>query len=175
VTVVDQLADRLGDKPELYHVGLVVPDIAAAVEQYRDLFGLRFASLRHTSLEVRVDGVIRTPELIVSYTMDGPPYVELIEELSGRTWAADALGLNHIGFWAKDLPAAAARLEASGLATRVRDNGPDDRPARFTYHPGLGGMWVELVAPQFARTLHEWFAATLATPPGESGFPDIRA
>lgn len=175
MSVVDQLVGRLGDKPELYHVGLVVPDITAAVEQYRDLFGLRFASLRRTFLEVRVNGAIRTPELIVSYTMDGPPYVELIEELSGGTWAADALGLNHIGFWAKDLPAAAARLEASGLATQVRDNGPDDRPARFTYHPGLGGMWVELVAPQFARTLHEWFAATLATPPGESGLPDIRA
>jgi catechol 2,3-dioxygenase-like lactoylglutathione lyase family enzyme len=169
MTVVEELVERLGDKPELYHVGLVVPDIAAAVEQYQDLFGLRFASLRHTSLEVRVDGVIRTPELIVSYTMDGPPYVELIEERSGGTWAADALGLNHIGFWAKDLLAAAARLEASGLAARVRDNGPDDRPARFTYHPGLGGMWVELVAPRFALTLQDWFAASLASPAGESG------
>jgi catechol 2,3-dioxygenase-like lactoylglutathione lyase family enzyme len=168
MTVLDQLTGRLGDKPELYHVGLVVPDIAAAVEQYQDLFGLRFASLRRTALEVRVDGVIRTPELIVSYTMDGPPFVELIEELSGGTWAAEALGLNHIGFWAKDLPAAAARLEASGLPTRVRDNGPDGRPARFTYHPGLGGMWVELVAPRFARTLHEWFAATMAGDPGSS-------
>ena len=62
MTVVDRLADGLGDKPELYHVGLVVPDIEAAVEQYSDLFGLRFASLRQTALEVRVDGVVRTPE-----------------------------------------------------------------------------------------------------------------
>ena len=80
MTVVDQLVDGLGDKPALYHVGLVVPDIEAAVEQYSELFGLRFASLRRTALEVRVDDVVQTPELIVSYSMDGPPYIELIEE-----------------------------------------------------------------------------------------------
>jgi len=164
MTVVDQLVDGLGDKPALYHVGLVVPDIEAAVEQYSDLFGLRFASLRHSTLEVRVDGVVRTPELIVSYSMDGPPYVELIEERSGGTWAADALGLSHLGFWAKDLSAMSARLEAAGMAARVRDNGPDGRPARFTYHPGAGGIWVELVAPQFALTLEQWFAHTRAQP-----------
>ncbi len=162
MTVVDRMMERLTDKPEMYHMGLVVPDVAAAVEQYSDLLGVRFATLRRSTLDVMVDGVRRSPELLVSYSIDGPPHIELIEEKSGQTWAQDCLGLNHIGFWAKDLRAAAARLEAGGMPARVHDVGEDGRPGRFTYHPGLGGVWVELVAPGFALTLENWIAASLS-------------
>ena len=165
MTIVENLEAQLGDKPQMYHIGLVVPDVKAASEQYSDLFGLRWRSLRASTLTVKVDGDVRDADLLVTYSIDGPPYFELIEDRSGDTWALDALGLNHIGFWAKDLPAASARLEATGLAARVHDVGPDGRPSRFSYHPGLGGLWVELVAPNFAQTLQDWLDTTLAADP----------
>jgi Glyoxalase/Bleomycin resistance protein/Dioxygenase superfamily len=130
------------------------------------LLGLRWRSLRETVLSVRIDGQLRNADLLVTYSMTGPPYIELIEDRSGDTWAIQALALSHIGFWAKDLATAAARLESSGLAARVHDNGDGDgRPSRFTYHPGLGGMWVELVAPGFAQSLQDWMVSTLADDP----------
>ena len=144
---------------EIYHVGLVVPDVEQAAADYSDQLGLRFASLRPTVLDVWVDGVRRPADLLVTYSMDGPPYLELIEERSGGVWAADALGLSHIGFWAPDVAAAAEKVAAGGWPLRVRD-GDEAGPRRFTYHPAPGGLWVELVAPSFADTLATWIAAS---------------
>jgi catechol 2,3-dioxygenase-like lactoylglutathione lyase family enzyme len=147
--------------PELYHTGLVVPDVREAAERYRDLLGLRFATFRESTMNVVVDGAPRQAELLVTYSIDGPPYLELIEERSGGVWAADALGLNHIGFWAPDFLEAARRLTESGLPARVHDDGGDGQPTRFTYHPGDGGVWVELVAPAFHTQLEQWIEASV--------------
>lgn len=73
MTVVDELVGQLGDKPQMYHLGLVVPDVRAASEQYSDLFGLRWRSLRETVLPVRIDGQLRNADLLVTYSMAGPP------------------------------------------------------------------------------------------------------
>lgn len=149
-----------GSNRAMYHAGMVVPDLEQTVQTYSDLFGLRFARPRLSSLDVRVDGVPRHCELTVSYSLNGPPYLELIQERAGSVWAADALNLNHIGFWAPDLRLAARRLEDSGLAARVHDIGADGGMTRFSYHRGADGIWVELVAPAFQAQLTAWLAAS---------------
>jgi catechol 2,3-dioxygenase-like lactoylglutathione lyase family enzyme len=142
----------------MFHSGLVVPDINATAETYSELFGLRWAPLRRSSLSVRVDGVIRQVELVATYSIQGPPYLELIQEYSGDVWSTDALGLNHIGFWAEDLPSAVRALERSGLPARVYDEDADTSLRRFSYHAAATGVWLELVAPSFAPKLVEWLA-----------------
>src|SRR3954469_9946043 len=99
----------------MYHVGLVVTDLPAAAEQYADLFGMQWARPRHTTLPVIIDGRRVEPELLVTYSINGPPYLELIQELSGNVWAANALRLDHIGFWTPDLDAAVEQFEQRGL------------------------------------------------------------
>jgi hypothetical protein len=45
---------------------------------------------------------------------------------------------------------------------RVHDAGRDGRPARFSYHPFAGGLWIELVHTSFKAQLADWIADTLA-------------
>jgi catechol 2,3-dioxygenase-like lactoylglutathione lyase family enzyme len=157
MTVVPERLDVL----QQYHTGLVVPDVREAVERYSAL-GLRFADLRVSTMDVVVDGGRRQAELLVTYSIDGPPYLELIEELSGGVWAQEALGLSHIGFWAPDLPQAVERMSALGLPSRVCEVGQDGRLDRFSFHPGDGGLWVELVSTSFRPQLERWLESSLA-------------
>jgi catechol 2,3-dioxygenase-like lactoylglutathione lyase family enzyme len=142
----------------VYHFGLVVPDLEAAVEQYVAALDFRFAKVREIPFPVLVDGEPRTVELLATYSKDGPPYLELIEERSGSTWAADAFGMNHMGFWAKDMTTAMARLEASGSPGRVRDA---SNPPKISYHQSQHGIWIELVDQSVgASSLNAWLATS---------------
>jgi methylmalonyl-CoA/ethylmalonyl-CoA epimerase len=147
----------------MYHVGLVVPDVRAAMEQYSDTLGLTWASLRETKLKVVVDGQRRVGELAVTYSLEGPPHLELIQERGGSVWGADGLNLTHIGFWAADLEAAKRRLEESGLASAAYEHDGEGRLGRFSFHASGGGVWLELVRTTFQDDLDRWFAATRAT------------
>lgn len=142
-----------GRNTAMYHVGLVVPDLHATAAQYTELLGLQWATPRETTLPVMVDGERVEPELLVSYSLNGPPYMELIEELSGDVWAADALQLDHIGFWTPDLDAAVEEFERRGLESVVREV-PEVN--RFSFHRGAGGAWLELVATSFEAQLNAW-------------------
>jgi methylmalonyl-CoA/ethylmalonyl-CoA epimerase len=139
----------------VYHFGLVVPDLDAAVEQYSTAFGFRFCKAQQLRLPVLVDGQPRSVELLASYSIGGPPYLELIEERSGSTWAADAFGMNHMGFWAKDMDAAMARLEKHGMPCRVCGTAT---PPRMSYHQAGTGVWIELVDHSVRETLDTWMA-----------------
>ena len=65
---------------------------------------------------------------------------------------------DHVGFWAEDLSAGQRALDESGLVARVHDA---SRPARFSYHPFAGGLWIELVHTSFKSQLADWIADTL--------------
>ena len=144
-----------GGSPAMYHVGLVVGDLADAVDQDQEALDLSFAKVREIHFPVVVDGERRAIDMLATYSLDGPPYLELIEEKAGATLAADALGLNHLGFWAKDVPAAKARLDALGMPGRVRDQSV---PTRISYHQSPHGLWIELVDTSVKATLDDWLA-----------------
>jgi catechol 2,3-dioxygenase-like lactoylglutathione lyase family enzyme len=152
MTVIPKRLDGLHQ----YHTGLVVPDVRETAARYSDLLGLRFASLRRSTMSVVVDGEPREAELLVTYSIDGPPYLELIEEQSGGVWGSDALGLSHVGFWAADLPDAVERMAAMVLPSRVHEVDSNGRLNRFSFHPGDGGLWLELVATLFQPQLMKW-------------------
>jgi Glyoxalase/Bleomycin resistance protein/Dioxygenase superfamily len=83
---------------ELYHIGLTVPDLGAAMAQYSATFGFTWASIHESTPEVIVDGERRQAEIAVTYSMQGPPYLELVQERRGSIWGADGLALTHVGF-----------------------------------------------------------------------------
>jgi hypothetical protein len=147
---------------DFYHIGLVVPDLHAAMDQYTATFGFSWARVHERAPEVIVDGRRRRAEISVTYSVQGPPYLELVQERSGSVWGAGGLGLTHAGFWAADLDAARRGLDASGLVARVHDAGPGGRAARYSYHPFAGGLWIELVHTSFRQELADWIASTLA-------------
>ena len=147
---------------DLYHVGLAVPDGRAALEQYSATFGFTWARIHERTPEVIVDGERRRAQITVTYSVQGPPYLELVQEGRGSIWGADGFALSHVGFWAEDLSVGKRALDESGLVARVYDAGPDGRPVRFSYHPFGGGFWIELVHTSFRSQLADWIADTLA-------------
>jgi catechol 2,3-dioxygenase-like lactoylglutathione lyase family enzyme len=133
------------------HVGVVVDDLAAAVEFFLAL-GLVIEG--ETSVEgeavdriTGLDGV--RSDLAFLQTPDGHGKVELVQYRSpARTEdppprAADTPGLNHLLFAVDDLEATLARLRPHGaeLVGEVIDYGTS---YRLCYLHGPGGMIVEL-------------------------------
>jgi len=149
-----------GKGMDLYHVGMTVPDLSAAMEQFAFAFGFDWATVHERTPTVVVDGERREAEIAVTYSIQGPPYLELVQERSGDIWAAAGLSLTHVGYWAEDVAAAQRRLAAAGLTTRMHS--PDDGgPMRYSYHQTSSGLWVELVHTSFRDDLTSWIASTL--------------
>lgn len=146
--------------PELYHVGYVVDDIQAAMAHYGKALGLTWAVVTPRSLRVVVDGS-ETPqevELLATYSVQGPPYVELIQELSGEVWGGGARCLDHLGFWVDDLAGAFAELRSEGLDASVQAVDDHGCPIRFSYQRGASpsGPWIELVDRSVQPALLAW-------------------
>lgn len=138
---------------ELYHVGLVVPDLRAAMDTYADVLGFGWTEVHDSRIDVLVDGQRREARIAATYSQQGPPYLELVEELSGGVWGRSGLGLAHAGFWVDDLDGTALRWEAAGLPARVRHVPGADQAPLFTYHQAAPGMWWELVSTGFRERL----------------------
>ena len=138
---------------DLYHVGVVVPDVRAAMEQYSQALGFSWSPVGDSRLDVVVDGHVRTARIAATYSLEGPPYLELVEEVSGGVWAQEALGLQHVGLWTDDLEGSVRRLEDAGLPGRVRHVPEEGHPALFSYHQAPAGLWWELVSTAFRPRL----------------------
>ncbi|NGP05833.1 VOC family protein [Rhodococcus sp. 14C212] len=145
---------------DLFHVGVVVEDIHEAIAAY-SATGATFTEVRDITLEVVLDGVRRTEHMFAAYTKQGPPYLELIQELEGNIWGSDALDLNHLGYWAEDVDATAKTLEQAGFTLRMM---PPASPPRIAYLSGPGSIWVELCGPGVRTMLAEWLTTSYAGP-----------
>ena len=127
-----------------FHLGLVVPDIEAAMAQLGPALGLTF-NPTHVS-------VYGEDTITVTYAREGPPYLEFIQGEPGSKWNTSAGPRpDHVGYFSHDLDGDAAALEAAGLPVDI-DGRQYGRP--FTYHRAAdAGLRVELVGEKFRETL----------------------
>jgi methylmalonyl-CoA epimerase len=126
------------------HIGVAVEDIDAALELYRDSFGMELAH-RET---VELQGV----EAVLLDVGDG--HVELLAPLGpdtpvGKFMAKNGAGLHHVAYAVDDIDAALEKLSAAGL--RLIDSKPrvgirDSRVA-FLHPKATGGVLTEIVEP----------------------------
>lgn len=87
-----------------------------------------------------------------TYSLQGPPHVELVEGRAGSPW--DATGgsyLHHVGIFSSDLRGDRERLEAAGLRVELAGRG-------FAYHFGAAGLRVELVDERARPRFERWLA-----------------
>jgi methylmalonyl-CoA epimerase len=116
---------------QIHHVGFAVPDLDAAVETYRDLFG---AELEHRA-HVQDQGVEAAAVRV------GDSRVELVEPLAddtpvGRFLARRGPGMHHIAYRVDDVRTELARLGEAGV--HLIDTEP---------HTGLFGLQVAFLHP----------------------------
>lgn len=126
-----------------YHVALVVEDVERAKTEIGAALGLTWARTqrRHSCLE-SADG--RTEiEVCFTYSLQGPPYVELVEQRPGTV--LEQLGLHHIGLWSDDPAGESERLAGHGWARESVTLTPDGKWAGGLFHRGPAGLRVEIV------------------------------
>lgn len=122
---------------DFWQLGIMVPDIEAAMTDLSSALGL-------TWTEVRRYGTPQEP-LLVTMSRQGPPYFELVQGPEGSAW--DSSGgprLDHLAYWTDDIDAERARLEGSGFPV-VHDG--QARGKLVNYHAvPTAGLRIEVFA-----------------------------
>lgn len=127
---------------EIDHVGIAVPDLDAAVEEYRRLLGIE------PSHRERVEGQ-GVEEVLFPV---GSSFVQLLGALGpdtpvGRSLARRGPGLHHIAYRVDDVAASLAHLRGEGaeLIDEQPRHGSRDTLIAFVHPRTMGGVLVELV------------------------------
>jgi hypothetical protein len=134
-------------RPELNHVGIVVPALEPALEDLTTQLGFEFAIVFDDDLAVHEpssgEGVVR---LRIAYSAQRPA-LEIIEAVPGTPWSPDQHGLHHLAYVVDDLDRDSQRM--AGLCPiEICGLGEDGAvPTTFTYHTG-GAFRVELLSPR---------------------------
>lgn len=122
---------------ELYHIGFLVRDMAAAREELGAILGVDFHPIG-TGLagEWLVEGC---------WSIQGPPYIELLLGPPGSPWnIAEGSRLDHIAYVVDDLAEGRAKLEALGVAVEL--DGVNVMGHQMYYHRAPhSGLRVEIV------------------------------
>src|SRR5262249_51595064 len=97
---------------EMYHVGIVVPDLDAAQARFSELLGVEWGPVAENDIEVQMDGSDLVVPNRICYSTRAP-YLELIQEVPGTPWVCNEYSnLHHIGFFTDALVA-----DSDGLRT----------------------------------------------------------
>lgn len=145
---------------EVFHVGILVPDIHAAMAEYGASMGCEWSAVME-----RADQRVWTPEagqqlvnLKAVYSTRGPQYLELIEGQAGTFWdPASHDGIHHMGAWA-DVPALTDDLIERGWTFLASQVSPEEGYGSFTYLRSPTGMILEPVAQASRERLLRWFS-----------------
>jgi hypothetical protein len=95
-----------------FQAGIVVPDLKRAMQELSDALDVHWAE----PVERQFEG----SPLRMVFSVDGPPYLELIEGPAGSPW--DTTGgprLDHLGYWSDDIAADRDRFAADGINAEV--------------------------------------------------------
>ncbi len=101
---------------DLFHIGIIVPDMAQGMAEIAKRFGVTFPRPPGTS-EVIVRTAAGEAKVGVQavYTAEGPPYLELIEGVAGTVWeAGEGSRIHHLGAFVDDIEDEVQRLTAEG-------------------------------------------------------------
>jgi hypothetical protein len=133
--------------PPHYHVGIVVPDIAAAQAQLTEFIGVTWGPVLRLDATDYRDGSGRDLVLptAMCYSVE-QPCLELIEELPGSVWVRNEhSNLHHIGFWSQNLIGDSTALAGSGCPMQLCGRAGDQAPVSFAYHHNELGVRIEIV------------------------------
>jgi hypothetical protein len=141
-----------------FHVGIVVDDFEAALDDLSDLFGYDWCPTLSISTPVVLPDGEAMLDLVFTYSRT-TPRVEVIQSMPGTLWTpAPASGIHHLGYWSDDVASDAARLTARGYAAEAAGVRPDGT-AVWAYHRSPGGPRIELVSRDIAQGLEQYWTS----------------
>jgi lactoylglutathione lyase len=149
------------DYQRIYHTGIRVPDLDAAMAEMGEALGVTWAEVRQTDAQA-----IWTPEegqralpLKYVYSAEGPQHIELLEGPAGSIWdGREHPGVHHVGVWADDVAAETERCLAQGWRIGAAQKSPDEGYGSYTYVIPPSGTIVELVNSALLPKFEAWWA-----------------
>lgn len=150
----------------LFHVGVRVPDLTAAMEEIGAGTGVTWAECRENPTQTlwTPTGGLEEIHLKYTYSAEGPQHIELLEGPPGTFWdGRTAPGAHHVGVWADDVTAETDRLVSLGwsLVGAQHDPGEGNGFGVFTYLQPPSGLIVELVDAAVLPHFESWWSAAL--------------
>ena len=143
---------------ELFHVGIVVPDLEAALAHFTDLLGIGWGPVVAIDAhDVRdADGNDLSLPTTLCYSTS-PPYLELIQETPGTVWVCNEhSNLHHIGFWTDALDADSDHLVAARCPLELCGREGGRVPVSFTYNRDPLGVRIELIDAAMRPTMEQY-------------------
>ncbi len=142
--------------PELFHVGIVVPDLDAGCARFTELLGIEWGPVLEHAVEVRDgEGTNFTITNRIRYST-AAPHLELIQEVPGTPWVCNEhSNLHHIGYFSDSLVADSGHLSAAMCPLELMDDNGASPPAKFVYHRDPLGVRLEIVNADVRPMLEE--------------------
>src|SRR5579863_10779408 len=101
-----------------FHVGILVRDVEVARGDFTDKLGVEFEPVH--SHQIATGEITR-----FCYSLQGPPYLELVEMTGTGSWSAEQPeGFHHLGLSDPDLPARCAAFGRVDLIAPGADGSP---------------------------------------------------
>jgi hypothetical protein len=159
-------------RPEdLYHTGIVVPDLDAAMARLTALAGYRWITPLSYTLPFRTATGTRELTSTIVYSVQSP-HLELLQEVPESPWtAAPGNSVHHLGYFTDNLAETGRMLERNGftfeMTADVAQPSAESDLALFAYYVDAFGTRIEIVD----RALFpDWpgFLQSMAAPPKEA-------
>jgi len=133
-------------RPEdLYHTGIIVPDLDAAMARLSALAGYRWITPLSYTLPFRTATGTHELTSTVVYSVQSP-HVELLQEVPGSPWtAAPGNSVHHLGYFTDNLADTAQLLERNGFTFEMTADVPGQDLALFAYYVDPFGTRIEIV------------------------------
>ena len=147
------------DYQRLYHTGIRVPDIHAAMAELVPL-GITWCSVQERDQHVWLpeSGATVLP-LKFTYSAEGPQHLELLEGPPGSIWDGRTQpGVHHLGVWAEDVAAETKACLEAGWKLLAAQAAPEAGYGVFTYVAPPSGTIVELVSAAIQPRFERWWA-----------------
>lgn len=139
-----------------FHVGLVVPELGEAQRNLSATLGLSWAKPQRGELPMMVNGGLVRRDISFVYSVEGPPYIELIGA-GEHPWQA-AGGLHHLGIWSEDIVADMEALVAARYTITATGVSRKGTAAGFAYLTSPTGVLLELVDTRSRESFNRWLS-----------------
>jgi catechol 2,3-dioxygenase-like lactoylglutathione lyase family enzyme len=150
------------DYQRIYHTGIRVPDLDAAMIELSATLGVTWATPMSSPAQPAW-----TPEhgqqylpLRFTYSCEGSQHIELLEGPPGSIWdGRERPGVHHVGLWVDDVAAETRRAVENGWVCRLAQVSPDEGYGTYSYvEPPGSAMLVEFVASTALPRFERWWA-----------------
>lgn len=139
-----------------FHVGLIVPELGQAQRDLTSTLGLSWASKQRREMPILVNGETVRRDISFVYSIEGPPYIELIGANEPPWNATD--GLHHMGIWSEDIVADMQALIAARYTVAATGLNRKGHSSGFAYLNSPTGILLELVDTRGKQSFDRWLS-----------------